>query len=195
MAGPARPVVISRHLHQEAERLAVLRDRPAEKNCMTEADVGNNQDGEGQKVLLRPEREFLQLPVKFRWEATRRHPYYLRFWRIASRPDPLGPMEAQSRDAARLLLQAVNVRGVPVDPALSFEELDESPVGRVPWWQPHPLHLSRMRYGARIRLGQRDVDAGRAGASGDCAAGSNGSGCLLSGPGATVEASAGRDSE
>lgn len=97
---------------------------------MTEADVGNNQNGNGRKFLLRPEREFLQLPVKFRWEATRRHPYYLRFWRIASRPDPLGPLEAQARDAARLLLKAVNVGGVPADPALPFEKLDESPVGR-----------------------------------------------------------------
>jgi hypothetical protein len=39
-------------------------------------------------------------------------------------------LEAQARDATRLLLQAVNVRGVPVDPALPFEKLDESPVGR-----------------------------------------------------------------
>jgi hypothetical protein len=34
-------------------------------------------------LLFRPIEVFNQLPVKYRWEFTRRHPYYLEFWRPA----------------------------------------------------------------------------------------------------------------
>jgi hypothetical protein len=31
-------------------------------------------------LLLRPPAATLSLPLEYRWEFTRRHPYYLQFW-------------------------------------------------------------------------------------------------------------------
>lgn len=86
----------------------------------------NELDHEGNSwFVLRPSASFLQLPLEFRWEATRRHPYYLRFWRTAAEePDDGDTVARLRRDAAKLILKAVNVVGVPVDPATSFHDLN-----------------------------------------------------------------------
>lgn len=94
------------------------------------ADAGESRefDESFPTLQLRPSESFLQLPLKYRWEATRRHPYYLRFWHLAAADvDPGDQRAVLARDAARVILKAVNVSSCPVDPAVSFEELDRQP--------------------------------------------------------------------
>lgn len=80
-------------------------------------------------IISRPLNQLHDLPVRFRWEASRRHPYYLVFWSDAQRyrRSGLGTEPAQTllRQAAMLMLGAIGVTGEPVAPATSFEELDE----------------------------------------------------------------------
>ena len=84
-----------------------------------------NRSASGVHLVSRPRDPFLQLPLKLRWEVTRRHPYYLRFWKNAAAS---GDEPSALRDKARLLLLAINVVGIPADPATKFEELNGSHV-------------------------------------------------------------------
>jgi hypothetical protein len=88
------------------------------------------------RVVGRPSEALHDLPVKYRWEATRRHPYYLGFWKSALRfrCGELRDEEAMLGRVAVLLLQAIGVTGLPVDPSIEFEELDAS--------APDPAFLS-----------------------------------------------------
>lgn len=63
-------------------------------------------------LLFRSSEVFLELPVEYRWEFTRRHPYYLLCWRAARafRESP-SPDEAERfcQQAASIVLNAINV--------------------------------------------------------------------------------------
>ena len=101
-----------------------VRDR---KEVMASSNTEQNGPDHDDKswFVMRPSASFLQLPLEFRWEATRRHPYYLRFWRTAAEePDEGDTVARLRRDAAKIILKAVNVVGVPVDPATSFDDLN-----------------------------------------------------------------------
>jgi len=87
------------------------------------------ESGTSQQALVaRPPDQLHDLPVGFRWEATRRHPYYLIFWRDALhyRRGDIGdnPDQQLLRYAAMLYLGAIGVCGEPVNPETSFDELD-----------------------------------------------------------------------
>ena len=63
-------------------------------------------------LLIRPLEVVKQLPVEFRWEFTRRHPYYLQFWQPAREfhEQPSTDKEIRAlQEAASLILVAVNV--------------------------------------------------------------------------------------
>jgi hypothetical protein len=68
-------------------------------------------------------------PLDVRWEVTRRHPYYLVFWRQALlyRQNQLGdhPAERLLRYAATLMLGSIGVFGEPVSPETPFPALME----------------------------------------------------------------------
>ena len=79
------------------------------------------------EVVQRPEGQLHDLPLKFRWEVTRRHPYYLVFWENAQHYSQ-GRMGACSEEqllryAAFLILGAIGVTGQPISPATEFQEL------------------------------------------------------------------------
>lgn len=65
--------------------------------------------------------------MRFRWEACRRHPYYLVFWSDAllyrQGATVSHPAQLLLRQAAMQMIGAIGVTGEPVDPAKSFEEL------------------------------------------------------------------------
>lgn len=99
---------------------------------VAEAPIGSER---GDDVVHRPADAVYDLPVEFRWEATRRHPYYLVFWSDAAQyrrqqDQPAGTLQPEERarlllqHAAFLMLGAIGVSGDPVDPALTFEDLD-----------------------------------------------------------------------
>ena len=77
----------------------------------------------------RPQGQLHDLPLKFRWEVTRRHPYYLVFWRNALRyrQGEMGeePEHRMLRYAAHMMLGTIGVTGQPVSPDTSFDQLDD----------------------------------------------------------------------
>ena len=78
-------------------------------------------------AIPRPPFQLPSLPICFRWEVTRRHPYYQDWWRYAQahyRKEPSEhPAEPMVRQAAAAILGAIGIAGVAPDPATDFEEL------------------------------------------------------------------------
>jgi len=78
--------------------------------------------------------DWLDLPVPYRWEVTRRHPYYIRFWERVHRhlQDPSNDPERRSEGAsAQLILQAIGVAFDPPAPGTSAEAIGTTGLGRV----------------------------------------------------------------
>jgi hypothetical protein len=74
----------------------------------------------------RPLSALMDLPVAYRWEVTRRHPYYVRFWELARRYHRGPSAEPPQRDleeTAVLVLQGIGVGGEPPAPDASPESL------------------------------------------------------------------------
>jgi hypothetical protein len=76
--------------------------------------------------VLRPAALLMGLPYAMRWEVTRRHPYYLRFWQQArnyyERPADESGLASPERGAA-LVLQGIGASGPPPPPAATAESL------------------------------------------------------------------------
>ena len=84
----------------------------------------DNERGSKLGIVARPPFQLRSLPVRFRWEATRRHPYYLD-WSSGARAhhdnEPTQhPAEPLFRQAAVVVLGAIGVSGRPLDPATDF---------------------------------------------------------------------------
>lgn len=86
--------------------------------------------------LPRPEGQLRSLPVKMRWEVTRRHPIYSRFWKSArdfyEGATDNDPHANSIRAIAAKLMPSIGVSGSPPNPSLEFEELDGA--SAVPEW-------------------------------------------------------------
>jgi hypothetical protein len=69
----------------------------------------------------------LDLPYACRWEFTRRHPYYLRFWQLARRwhdgPSDDPAQRGLEESAALVLQAALGISAVPPPPGASAESL------------------------------------------------------------------------
>ncbi|WP_437192471.1 hypothetical protein [Planctomicrobium sp. SH527] len=77
--------------------------------------------------LPRPRGQFQSLPATYRWEVTRRHPYYQQAWELARRffqqePCP-SPREQFFREYAVQVLGSIGVGRIPADPVLEFNQL------------------------------------------------------------------------
>ncbi len=78
-------------------------------------------------MLRRPEFHLDRLPLRFRWEVTRRHPVYIQIWEIWRRIQTAG--EGLSWEDARIspaflnATAATQVFGEPIDPAVPFDDL------------------------------------------------------------------------
>lgn len=78
--------------------------------------------------LARPFFHLRSLPIRFRWEVTRRHPYYQTHWRRAldehNRINTDGGSIAPGQPSATAILGLIGVAGEPIDPAKEFADLD-----------------------------------------------------------------------
>jgi hypothetical protein len=77
-------------------------------------------------IVPRPPQILMELPFAYRWEVTRRHPYYLRFWEFAHRfhQQPSNdPTRRGLEETAALILRGIGVSGDPTSPATSAEGL------------------------------------------------------------------------
>jgi hypothetical protein len=82
-----------------------------------------------------------------RWEVTRRHPYYLAWWRYARdhyRNEPVGDQaESLLRQAAVAILAAISVCDTPPNPNVAFEQLSAEDLN--PAWLSGAVHPITMR--------------------------------------------------
>ncbi len=81
-------------------------------------------------LLLRPNAVLMSLPVEYRWEFTRRHPYYLQWWELARKfhEQPSGDMREQ---IAAKILGGIGVAEsmAPLAPKLGPEALGTGDLG------------------------------------------------------------------
>jgi hypothetical protein len=78
------------------------------------------------ELLARPLQSLQELPLEFRWEVTRRHPYYLLFRESAQRNydgNPADPLRASLGLIASEVLLAIGISGNPPPPTASVNEL------------------------------------------------------------------------
>ena len=96
-------------------------------------EAPGNEAAEEPGLVLRPPAILLDLPVAYRWEVTRRHPYYLSNWQLAHRRYVEPSTEPQQRaleEAAVLILLGIGVSGDPPAPGSSPESLGAGGLGQ-----------------------------------------------------------------
>ncbi len=80
-------------------------------------------------IVVRPPFQLRSLPIRYRWEVTRRHPYYQLSWRRAQshhrQEECQHPVEGLLRQMAVIHLAAIGISGEPPDPATDFEQLEQ----------------------------------------------------------------------
>lgn len=83
-------------------------------------------------LLLRAPGVLNELPLAYRWEFTRRHPYYLQFWRLVHgyRSGEFTEPSHQIYGAlATQILLGIGVSGDPPDPSLTIDDLGVRQLG------------------------------------------------------------------
>ncbi|QDU59955.1 hypothetical protein Pan216_07900 [Planctomycetes bacterium Pan216] len=115
---------------------------------MTKKKTVGKTAAKGVDFVPRSAEHVLNLPSKFRWEATRRHPYYLIFWKSAQRyrdGEFEGTTETIICNMAFRLLCLIGVTGKPVSPAIDYEDLgDEEERSLVGSVQPMTLRSAAL---------------------------------------------------
>lgn len=80
------------------------------------------------RLLNRDSERFDRLPLEYKWEFTRRHPYYLLNWHL-TKAESAGVPKCQTNDVIRLLYMGAlglsHMASNAPDPALDFDKLDE----------------------------------------------------------------------
>lgn len=83
-------------------------------------ETPGNEAAEEPWFVPRPPAALMDLPVAYRWEVTRRHPYYLRFRELARRrysQPSTDPSKLAPERGAVLVLLGIGVSGDPPAPA------------------------------------------------------------------------------
>ena len=98
-------------------------------------------------IVARPPFQLRSLPIRYRWEVTRRHPYYQDMWHMVKahyRNEPLSiEVEDLFRQVAVVFLGAIGVSGEPLDPATEFTELGAEELQ--PAWLSGAVHPITLR--------------------------------------------------
>ena len=113
-------------------------------------------------ILARPADTLSDLPIRLRWEVTRRHPYYQLFWKETARylrGDSGGDPLARVGDVCAYgILASIGVTGVPPDPALAFGELGaaaDDPAFLTGTLQPQTFRTTALMLLANLPPGER----------------------------------------
>lgn len=113
-------------------------------------DQANSGDSPYQ-LVGRPTEQFASLPVQYRWEASRRHPYYQLCWSEAANAAPFEQFLAQMRANQDLLglvrqfavaiLGKIGFWGPPPSPDTTFNKLSQGILSQ-PWMRGAVFPLS-----------------------------------------------------
>lgn len=99
---------------------------------MTDSAAASGNEQEPLGVVARPPFQLTSLPAQYRWEVTRRHPYYQQWWQLARDHHQNAPTSHQAdesfRIAALTMLSSIGVSGEPPHPETDFEDLDANQV-------------------------------------------------------------------
>ena len=80
-------------------------------------------------IVERPRFQLRSLPIQYRWEVARRHPYYQSLWLLAQahyRNEPVSrEVDSMFYQMAVAILAAIGVSGDPPDPGTEFADLGE----------------------------------------------------------------------
>ena len=122
---------------------------------MAHSDVSQSMtDERGSDLIHRPPFQLRSLPVRWRWEVTRRHPYYQLSWKKAQaryrQEGCSDPVERLLRMVAIAHLGAIGVAGAPPDPATDFEQLGADSLKTA--WQSGAIHPISLRGMAAVLL-------------------------------------------
>jgi hypothetical protein len=109
----------------------------------------------------RPVESVQHLPLNYRWEFTRRHPYYQMFWHVTERNDDSDadeePEARFQRDMAELILALVNVSGAAIAPDTEWDNL--SPDDRWQIWSEGALSRIQLKGLVATLIGTLSRDA------------------------------------
>lgn len=107
----------------------------------------NPSDDSG--FATRPPFQLQSLPIEYRWEVTRRHPYYDIWWKNAARYYQYYREESDDDfnslldTFALVALQSIGVSAMPPDPATEFSDLDASSLNSA--WLSGAVHPISIR--------------------------------------------------
>lgn len=105
-----------------------------------------NDDSQLPGILVRPAGQLRSLPVRYRWEVTRRHPYYLETWDKAYREiSNEDEVAANLQMAHQAILGAIGISRPVVPPGTSFDSLIAHVDGPTPGWLTGSVQPLSMR--------------------------------------------------
>lgn len=115
-------------------------------NDQTPNNGPTEDDGRLPGILARPAGHLRALPLRYRWEVTRRHPYYLMLWEDASRETSIeDEPAAMLRQAQLAILGAIGVSGPLVPPETSIDAIVTRGDGTTPAWLSGSVQPLSMR--------------------------------------------------
>ncbi|WP_166819994.1 hypothetical protein [Thalassoroseus pseudoceratinae] len=100
-----------------------------------------------QHFVPRPPYQLRTLPLKHRWEATRRHSYYQAFWSIDQNHERQEEeLHVAMQGIVFAALAHIGIRGESIDPALDFEQLPGADRLEESWLTGavHPISVRRI---------------------------------------------------
>jgi hypothetical protein len=104
--------------------------------------------------IARPPFQLRSLPLKYRWEVSRRHPYYQIFWKTASQYHRREPVVSPDDELLRLgaitWLSAIGISADPPDPRTPFAALEADQLK--PAWLSGAVHPITFRKMASLLL-------------------------------------------
>lgn len=102
----------------------------------TENPLPSDYDGPHSWFMFRPTEVTMSLPIDYRWEFTRRHPYYQLRWRVAQRHHEHRDATPEEQVRGEIAVQVLAMIGVaqttiPPDPRLGPEALGSQDLGGI----------------------------------------------------------------
>jgi DNA-binding CsgD family transcriptional regulator len=110
-----------------------------------QANCQNNEAGRHFGLLGRFPGHLRALPLKYRWEITRRHPYYLMAWESTCQTIMPGEADLLMQEAHRVILGAIGVSGPMVAPDTPFDALVSQNGESPPAWLSHSVQPLTLR--------------------------------------------------